>query len=183
MPYVEDPSKRSRYVAFLEHSSSIHGADTNPPDRPSTTSRDDWIKELLEFAHAATIFKPMSGAMASRFTSSSTTSPDVKSKDDESGTPPLLRQAKGKSPAEEAAAAGMYGPLTRQIETWFPTRLLCKRFNVQVPIHVHGGSGEGGGQEAEIAQSTALPGRKLELVGKREMDELRGERHWPDVRK
>jgi len=40
------------------------------------------------------------------------------------------------SPAEQAAKMGMYGGLTRTIEEFWPTRLLCKRFNVKVPKHV-----------------------------------------------
>jgi G patch domain-containing protein 1 len=31
---------------------------------------------------------------------------------------------------------GMYGPMTRSVADFFPTRLLCKRFNVKPPAHV-----------------------------------------------
>jgi hypothetical protein len=39
-----------------------------------------------------------------------------------------------KDPREEAAAAGMYGRLTRTRETWRPDKLVCKRFNVPDPF-------------------------------------------------
>lgn len=40
----------------------------------------------------------------------------------------------------------MYGPVTRSIIEFFPTRLLCKRFNVRLPDHVNttGGNEKGG---------------------------------------
>jgi G patch domain-containing protein 1 len=31
---------------------------------------------------------------------------------------------------------GMFGPITRSITNFCPTRLLCKRFNVAMPVHV-----------------------------------------------
>ena len=34
---------------------------------------------------------------------------------------------------EEAAKAGMFGPLTRRERTWVPERILYKRFNVAYP--------------------------------------------------
>ena len=173
MPYADDTAKRTRYVDFLEHVGGLHG-DAVLPLRNSRVLMDDWIKELQEFAHAAAIFKPMSGAMASRFSSSSSPSKMEDSTTGELGTASLLRQAKGKTPAEEAAAAEMYGPLTRSVKNWYPTRLLCKRFNVRPPTHVEDNPDVSGGkEEPRSTHSTALPQNQLELVGKKEMDELR----------
>ena len=91
---------------------------------------------------------------------------------------------KPKNPAEEAAALGLYGPLTRSVENFYPSRLLCKRFNVKPPSHVQGDSSgetstaqrEGASEDRKGAapnSSATLPRRRLELVGKEEMDKLR----------
>lgn len=184
MPYAEDPSKRSRYRLFLEVRAGLRPEGTLP-DRAPDASNDDWVNEMGEFAHAAQIFKPMTGMMASRFTSSSSApklaSDNVKSEGpaDGTGDPQLLTQptAKAKTPAEEAAAVGMYGPLTRSVENFYPTRLLCKRFNIKPPAHVQVDPGdvppEQGTGAPPPTHSTAMPQKRLELVGKRDMDELR----------
>ena len=39
-------------------------------------------------------------------------------------------------PAEEAAKMGMFGNMTRSVRDFYPTRLLCKRFNVKPPVHL-----------------------------------------------
>ena len=184
MPYAEDPSKRSRYRLFLEIRAGLRPEGTIP-DRAPSASNDDWVNEMKEFAHAAQIFKPMTGMMASRFTSSSSApklaSDNVKSEGstDVTGDPQLLTQptAKAKTPAEEAAAVGMYGPLTRSTENFYPTRLLCKRFNIKPPAHVQVDPGDVPPEQGKGAppptHSTAMPQKRLELVGKRDMDELR----------
>ena len=218
VPYAEDASKRSRYRLFLEIRADLRPEGTLP-DRAPDANDDDWIKEMNEFAHAAQVFKPVTGIMASRFTSaSSSSSPSLSapkptssssfssSKDNDvietgSGDAQLLTHPTAKAkmtPAEEAAAAGMYGPLTRSVENFYPSRLLCKRFNVKPPAHVQldlaqdaeGSSSSfsaGGGGAAppppqrppphasSSSSSSSLQQRKekLELVGKREMDELR----------
>ena len=181
MPYTEDPPKRARYRSFLETKAGLLPESTLP-DRAPEASNDDWVNEMREFAHAAQIFKPMTGMMATRFTSSSS-APKVASDNPilEGGTHgdqhPLSKPAeKIKTPAEEAAAMGMYGPLTRSVENWFPTRLLCKRFNVQPPTHVHVDPGDAPGRpdgQSTPAYSAALPQKRLELVGKRDMDDLK----------
>lgn len=184
MPYAEDPPKRSRYRLFLEIRAGLRPEGTLP-GRATGASNDDWANEMNEFAHAAQIFKPMTGMMASRFTSSSSApklaSDNLKSESstDAAGDPQLLTQptAKAKTPAEEAAAVGMYGPLTRSMEKFYPTRLLCKRFNIKPPAHVQVDPGdvppEQGAGAPPPTHSTAMPQKRLELVGKRDMDELR----------
>ena len=189
MPYSEDPAKRARYRSFLEIRAGFRPEGTLP-DRITGITNDDWVKEMNEFAHAAQIFKPMAGMMATRFTSSSSApqlaSDNVKvDSNDASSEPQLLTKPTGrmKTPAEEAAAVGMYGPLTRSVENFYPTRLLCRRFNIQPPSHVQidpgelphgfdtGQSGSAGGTPQ--IHSSALSQKRLELVGKRDMDELR----------
>jgi G patch domain-containing protein 1 len=127
MPYAEDLPKRTRYTTFLELRAGLH--DDLPP-RTSGISIHDWTRELQEFAHAAQVFKPTTGIMASRFISSSSSTlggtPDA---------PDLLRKAvpKPEDPVEQAAKMGMYGAMTRSSFPFHPSRLLCKRFNVKPP--------------------------------------------------
>ncbi|MCJ1273646.1 hypothetical protein MMC21_001439 [Puttea exsequens] len=183
MPYSEDHSKRDRYRTFLEIRAGYRPEGTLP-DRLAGSSNEDWIKEMNEFAQAAHIFKPMTGMMATRFTSSSApkmTSDKLKSDSVviSDQKPQILSQpaSKTKTPAEEAAAIGMYGPLTRSVEQWYPTRLLCKRFNVKPPDHVRvdpGDASAASGAGSDSTKGGPPPMQKrLELVGKSDMDHLR----------
>lgn len=143
MPYAEDEAKRTRYRTFLEYQAGLY---PTLPEKPPFVSRDDWLKELREFANCAQIFKPMTGVMATRFTSS-TTAPKLASDAPESSTSESLLSKpapKPEDPAEQAARLGMYGPMTRSSQDWYPTRLLCKRFNVKPPSHVQPGATEHG---------------------------------------
>lgn len=143
MPYAEDLNKRSRYTAFLTLRAGL--SSTLPP-RPPNWSAEEWAKELREFAQAAEVFKPISGLMATRFTSSTAAPNLARDAPDKPAEPP----AKPSDPGEEAAKAGMYGPLTRSKHLFYPTRLLCKRFGVKPPANSgmdpneSGAGGEGG---------------------------------------
>ena len=181
MPYAEDPSKRTRYRSFLEIRAGLRGPDAGLPDRAPGHSTDDWVNEMKEFAHAAQIFKPMTGLMASRFTSSSSAPklasdrPDAQSAPAREGAEAqnlISRPAeKKKDPAEEAAGLGMYGPLTRSTQAWHPSRLLCKRFNVKPPAHVMVDPGAAApGFQGE--SSASMPRKNLELVGKRDLEDM-----------
>ncbi|TRX92340.1 hypothetical protein FHL15_006726 [Xylaria flabelliformis] len=129
-PYADDEAKRGRYRAYLEY---VAGFTKTIPAKPVGVRMQDWVRELHEFVSCARIFKPMTGLMASRFTTSSTaTGSGGKGGDDLLHVPP----EKPKDPAEEAAKLGMYGSMTRSVRDFYPTRLLCKRFNVRPPAHV-----------------------------------------------
>ncbi|KAI1343027.1 DUF1604-domain-containing protein [Xylariaceae sp. FL0016] len=147
-PYADDDAKRGRYRAYLEH---IAGFVKTPPVKPAGMKIEDWTRELHEFIGCARIFKPMTGAMASRFTTSSSSvlnngsSGKAEDADLVSRPPP-----KPADPAEEAARMGMYGSMTRSVADFYPTRLLCKRFNVPPPVHVQPDT-EGGGARASAA--------------------------------
>jgi G patch domain-containing protein 1 len=171
MPYAEDESRRNRYRSYLENQAGI---TPNLPERGPTTSRDGWLKELREFANCAQIFKPMTGMMATRFTSSS--APKLASDAPDSSTELLSVPApKAEDPAEQAAKLGMYGPMTRTSVDWYPTRLLCKRFNVQPPKHVQPGTTEH--EDAPRQQRTE------DLVGKSAIDTMMreaGGQMWED---
>ena len=179
MPYAEDTSKRSRYRTFLEIRSGLRGQDAALPERAPGHSTDDWVTEMKEFAHAAQIFKPMTGLMANRFTSASSAPKLASDRPDQASDPTgsvesadtLISKPveKKKDSAEEAAGLGMFGPLTRSTQQWHPTRLLCKRFNVKPPEHADPGAAPPG---FEGEANAALPQRNLELVGKRELDEM-----------
>jgi G patch domain-containing protein 1 len=180
MPYAEDESKGSRYRAFLEVRA---GLSDRLPERAAGATTGDWATELQEFARAAQVFKPISGMMASRFTSS-TSQPRVASDtSDASSNEPLLkhRQAKPEDPAEAAAKIGMYGPMTRSTLSFYPTRLLCKRFNVKPPSHVqtdpgdfpgYSESGSGAGSRFQSAGYQANTNSKLDLVSKDVVNQL-----------
>ena len=162
MPYGEDELKRNRYRTYLEHEA---GTYPNLPEPGPSMNRNDWLKELREFASCAQIFKPMSGLMASRFTSSST-APKLASDAPESKDSLLSKPApKTEDPAEQAAKLEMYGPMTRSSQDWYPSRLLCKRFNVKPPAHVQPGTTEhdDGGPEQRTAS---------DLVDKTMMQEI-----------
>lgn len=189
-PYADDPQKLSRYRIFLETRASLAPPDTLPPRAPGA-STDDWVKEMQEFAHAAHIFRPVSGLMATRFTSSSSTPKVGSDAHGNDAEPQLLMQQgeKVQDPAMQAAAVGMYGPLTRSVVDFFPSRLLCKRFNVPPPAHVatdpataaassdnKTGAAAGTQESNAPTHSTALPQRRLELVGKRDVEEMVRER-------
>lgn len=132
-PYADDEAKRGRYRAYLEY---VAGFTKTIPAKPPSASTRDWTRELHEFVSCARIFKPMTGLMASRFTTSTAT---ASSKSTAAGGGENLLHIppdKPKDPAEEAASLGMYGSMTRAVTDFYPTRLLCKRFNVRPPAHV-----------------------------------------------
>ncbi|RSM14537.1 hypothetical protein CEP52_001318 [Fusarium oligoseptatum] len=130
-PYADDEAKKARYRTYLEH----FATGSQPlPYKPKGMADDDFARELAEFYNCARIFKPMTGFMASRFTTAK--KPSVTSTDGSAGTELLSKpEPKVADPAEEAAKVGMYGKLTRTVEDFYPTRLLCKRFNVKAPTN------------------------------------------------
>ncbi|KAI9673797.1 MAG: hypothetical protein M1829_003915 [Trizodia sp. TS-e1964] len=167
MPYAEDRKKRSRYQEFLEIRAGIR---QGLPSRDACMESGEWLKELQEFADAAQIFKPISGMMASRFTSSSIQPKSVSNT--LSGTVELLSSSsssKAMSASDQAAKIGMYGPLTRSIQPFYPTRLLCKRFNVKPPSDVQPDTG----QQNEVQE--LIPKSAVDKI----MNEIGGHRGYP----
>ncbi|KAI9670626.1 MAG: hypothetical protein M1831_005846 [Alyxoria varia] len=132
MPYADDQAKRDRYTAFLEYHG---GMRSHRPQRPTGTQQDQWLQELKEFAHAAEVFKPMTGSMASRFTSSSSTMKPPNEARTEQTELPSASASKAEDSAETAAKLGMFGLMTRSVKQFYPSHLLCKRFNVKQPSH------------------------------------------------
>ncbi|ODH25614.1 hypothetical protein ACO22_05207 [Paracoccidioides brasiliensis] len=176
MPYAEDEAKRSRYRSFLEVRAGLR---SKLPDRASDATTDNWIAELNEFARAAQVFKPISGLMASRFTSSTGTQqhpqsllhPTTASAESQQGR--LLRRPdpKPKDAAEEAAKMGMYGPLTRSSLPFAPFRLLCKRFNVRPPANIFFDAADlPGGNAGRTPASSS--GSKLDILSKEAVNRI-----------
>ncbi|KAL9109356.1 MAG: hypothetical protein Q9227_005986 [Pyrenula ochraceoflavens] len=138
-PYSDDEIKRLRYRRFLEVRAGIR---QGLPERASEMTQDDWISEMNEFARSAQVFRPVSGMMASRFTTSSAL--PSQTSDSPATIDSLLNKpiAKPSDPAIEAARVGMFGPMTRSVQDFYPTRLLCKRFNVKPPTNVSAEPGD-----------------------------------------
>ena len=139
-PFTTDPVKQSRYTAFLNYASSGSGAQLAIGALPDQRI-EDFNKELADYAKAATVFKPLSGAMASRFKSAVIVetgpkiieglhTPDVSATETEETK---VEEKKEEDPRMAAVRLGMYGPLTREVIPWQPARLLCKRFGVKDP--------------------------------------------------
>ena len=158
MPYAEDEAKRARYRSFLE---SCSGQRDALPERVKGSTIDEWTKEMREFAQAAEVFKPISGLMASRFTSSSS-APRLAT---DTAPSSLERPTKSEDPAEAAAKIGMFGPMTRTRVQFYPTRLLCKRFNVKAPAHADPGNGPTG-------DSGVVSDSRLDVVSQNKMDQM-----------
>lgn len=113
---------------------------------------------MQEFTRAAEVFKPISGLMASRFTTSTSLPQGQNGEPGTTTVDSLLTRASAKpeDPAESAAKMGMFGPMTRSVSNFFPTRLLCKRFGVPVPTH-----GAGNGNATPNAEPSAAAAVQL----------------------
>ncbi len=146
-PFEQDPAKSARYTVFLKSQLGDLGEeDLSGSVRPGPyQSKEDFYKELREFAKAATIFKPVSGALGGRFASAKVAEKLLAGKDGlfvpdlEGGylgdkALELENVARKEDPMLEAARAGMFGPLTRTVKEWVPARLLCKRFGIKEPV-------------------------------------------------
>jgi G patch domain-containing protein 1 len=151
MPFTNDPTKQARYVAYLRSQTTPDHPELLPPKLPGQTP-EAYHKELSDYSKSAAIFKPVSGAMASRFTTAAVVDTGPKAIEglhqpthEPEPTPTSQQEEKeleknAPQPDEEvqsakanAARTGMYGALTREVEPWQPSRLLCKRFGVKDP--------------------------------------------------
>ncbi|KAK2464006.1 hypothetical protein APHAL10511_003950 [Amanita phalloides] len=142
-PFISDTAKHARYTAYLLSQADPNSA-TPETLKPLPGQRtDEFNKELEDYAKAAAIFKPMTGAMAGRFTSAAIVEqgPQVREglhtpsaeEVEKHEAEEKKRQEEKLTPQQNAAKLGMYGPMTREVRTWQPARLLCKRFGVTEP--------------------------------------------------
>jgi G patch domain-containing protein 1 len=143
-PFEKDPVKHARYTAYLISQASTEDSKQLQPSPGQ--SREDFAKEISDYAKSAQLFKPMSGAMAGRFTSAAVVENGPKiieglhqpsaassAKPDESSTDTSAAPGQEETPKAHAARLGMYGAMTREVEPWIPAKLLCKRFGVKEP--------------------------------------------------
>ncbi|KAL5633454.1 hypothetical protein ACGC1H_003821 [Rhizoctonia solani] len=146
-PFAADPLRNARYTAYLQYHASAPSASDAPPASLGLLpdqNAEQFNKEMEDYAKAAAIFKPVTGAMAGRFVGGTSTiiggapivegglyQPTYEKKDEETTqTPVPIEEA---DPKANAARLGMYGPLTHEVRPWYPHRLLCKRFGVRDP--------------------------------------------------
>lgn len=139
MPYGEDKSKQQRYEMYLKIRAGLRRNDNGEelPLRAENMTQEDWIIEMQEFARAAHVFKQVTGDMATRFMSSTSTLPSSTSPNSSLDVDSLLKKpsSKPEDPAEAAARMGLFGQMTRSITGFYPSRLVCKRFSVPMPEH------------------------------------------------
>ncbi|KAF9405494.1 hypothetical protein BGZ94_003510 [Podila epigama] len=149
MPFGDNLAKQNRYKQYLNIQAGLSNETITLVEG---FSGQDMNKELNEFVQAARIFKPLSSTMSNRFTSASKviefaqpaaglrSAADIKASAADKSSPMhtvVERMEVPKSQAAKAAAMGMFGPLTRTIVDFYPSKLLCKRFNVPNPHPDH----------------------------------------------
>ncbi|KAI8828502.1 hypothetical protein BC829DRAFT_450420 [Chytridium lagenaria] len=113
MPFTTDPVKQARYKGFLEWRAEV---TTKEPMYPPHFTLRDIEMELTEFAKSAIMYKPLSGFMASRFTSAVSSS-NTKIDEEDNGALSNIKPTK----------------TSRSRLVFRPDRLLCKRFQVPNP--------------------------------------------------
>ncbi|KAI0714194.1 hypothetical protein C8T65DRAFT_707738 [Cerioporus squamosus] len=140
-PFTADPLKQSRYIAFLTFQADASSQSLGFGPLPGQ-STDEFNKELEDYAKSATVFKPLSGAMASRFRTGAVVEMGPKvveglhqptSYADDVGEDEGAKEKEEEDPKMGAVRMGMFGRLTRETVPWQPARLLCKRFGVKEP--------------------------------------------------
>lgn len=132
VPVGSDTEKHERYKTYLQ--AYANHTTYTPPDG---VVQD----ELDEFFETAERHRPVRGAMASRFTSSTLLQPDTPGTGGLMGTEEARAQAPApvaaaqlpRTPAQEAARAGDFGDRTRTVTRYVPPKLLCKRLGVAPP--------------------------------------------------
>ncbi|KAK3716384.1 hypothetical protein LTR37_006534 [Vermiconidia calcicola] len=141
-PYTDDPSKLARYRYFLSLQAN-QLSNPSLPERLKGASTEDWVKEMREFAQAAEVFRPISGLMATRFTTSSSSAPRLASD---------AATKQDKEPADPAVQAAKLG------------MLLCKRFNVKPPANVDPGDGASGADDDRSRRQDVVSQSSLERM-------------------
>lgn len=133
MPFDDNKEKQERYKTFLKRSADLT-KDEIP--WPSTFNEDDINRENREFQKAARIFKPLSGMMASRFVSSKNEGFTNTPKGLHIPKASLIEKRKivpEKDQKITPQSVNMFGKLTRVESVFYPSKLLCKRFNIKDP--------------------------------------------------
>lgn len=171
IPFADDPPKQERYKSYLV-SQTYNSKQPHPALLPGA-SIHDINKELSDFSKSATMFKPMSFAMANRFTSSKANAADISQPKPGLHVPDPEKVKEWKNPTEiqqeveehltprqTAARSGLFGNLTRRVEPWAPNRLLCKRLGVADPYPA-GLRKDDGGLSTSASTNTATGTKPL----------------------
>eukprot|EP00736_Rhodelphis_marinus_P002813 Rmarinus@m.4047 len=124
VPFADNPPKRQRYLSFLEATKRKESVAAVFHGLPL----DERAREMDEFTKVSKFYKPLSAPIASRFSSGGMLTPGDPAKD----AKPTPEQER-RDDAHDAARMKMYGRLTRTVEEWFPSPLLCKRLGVVDP--------------------------------------------------
>lgn len=144
-----DHAQDARFRDYL--AAQIEGKGRMPRLAPGDIAAQQ--RELDEFQQAAAIFRPVSGAMASRFTASTTMhesvgegglhvptrAPAERVEQAQRASEAARKQAAERAaeaqrtPAQRAARAGHFGAQTRSESRFQPPALLCKRLGVPPP--------------------------------------------------
>ncbi|KAI6110662.1 hypothetical protein EV401DRAFT_1991786 [Pisolithus croceorrhizus] len=143
-PFTSNPKKQARYTAFLR-ACAEPGSDGSIPSWLHDQGPNSYALEMNEYAKAAAQFRPLTGAMAGRFTSAAVLDlgPKIVEGLRKPTEEPVLLEHLPEEPSKQedlkedpkgrAARLGMYGPMTREIKSWQSARLLCKRFGLKDP--------------------------------------------------
>ncbi len=124
-PFRFDKEKQKRYDFWLKVQ---RGEELKPEDWKDGLTPEQRVREHDEFARVWGKFKPLSEAMAKRFTSA-----NVMLGNEEYNDKELTEYQTDTSVQADAAQMKMFGRLTRSTEEWRPSGLLCKRFNIMNP--------------------------------------------------
>ena len=171
-PFTSNPNKQSRYTTYLR-AHAEPGAGVSIPAQLQIQTPETYALEMSEFAKAAALYRPVSGAMAGRFTSAAVLElgpniveglhmPSAEPAPPEEEPRPSAeeREEEKEDPKVHAARLGMYGRMTREVMSWQPARLLCKRFGVKDPNpDIHFDTREAStSAPADMSQSTDVTG-------------------------
>ena len=151
MPFQNDKDKLERYKNFLEFKS---GVSSSLQKFPAHYQEREKMHELMEFAKAAQIYRPLSNVMAMRFTSSSVILPPKEG----------LSNPETEEPKKAVDLDALKSKRTK--EKWVPARLVCKRFGVVPPYPE-----EAAALEARM-RDAAAPLGDMELLSKSKMKQL-----------
>jgi len=142
---------------------------------------------MSDYAKAAALFRPISGAMAGRFTSASVLdlgpkiveglhTPAAQPEEAVDGMDEMdveeekpKEEVKEEDPKVHAARLGMYGVMTREVHPWQPARLLCKRFGVkdpnpEMPVDTSGPSAPAGPEATGTASADGSGGADAKML-------------------
>lgn len=190
MPYGDDLNKQARYRLFLQAAAGLKEDEGVFRPKAEPDRVEELNKELADFKKSAMVFKPMSKAMASRFTGSSSVATakdmaqpgqpglafvsssskigDKSAEEADEAAPAQASNTETDDPVINAVRMGMFGALTRRTSDFCPNKLLCKRFGVRQP-HPEGPSN----REDEENDLGAGPDDEKDLLNKATMEELR----------